>query len=84
LPVLITHKYKRRAAGCCRGGKWRVEREREKDIFLLSLSLSFLDLEPGKKKTYIHTCRESSSRQRTWKISGKKVPFFGGDGKPDE
>jgi hypothetical protein len=22
-----THKYKRRAAGCCRGGKWRVERD---------------------------------------------------------
>ena len=22
-----THKYKRRAAGCCRGGKWRVEKD---------------------------------------------------------
>ena len=51
---------------------------RERRIFFFWVFLSILfRLGTRKKKTYIHTCRESS-RQRTWKISGKKFLFFFG------
>ena len=82
LPVLITHthKYKRRAAGCCRGGKWRVEREGY--FSFESFSLSFLDLEPGKKRhTYIHAERAADKGRGKYL---EKSSFFFLDGKPDE